>query len=104
MGGDEIAALGHCSVNGSLHSLEHKTLALLKDAGKTAQGWSELLLVTDGTEGYENTVINAWKVILPTAPGVSNEGGSSELLVPFAGCFLALGFGLGLVGTASARR
>ena len=61
MGGDEIAALGHCSVNGSLHSLEHKTLALLKDAGKTAQGWSELLLVTDGTEGYENTVINAWK-------------------------------------------
>ena len=44
------------------------------------------------------------QLILPTAPGVSNEGGSSPLLVPFAGCFLALGFGLRLVGTASASR
>ncbi len=44
------------------------------------------------------------QVILPPAPGVSNEGGSSELLGPLAGCFLALGSGLGLVGTASSRR
>ena len=36
------------------------------------------------------------QVILPTAPGVSNEGRSSPLL--------ALSFSLGLVGTASSRR
>ena len=44
------------------------------------------------------------QVILPPAPAVSNEGGSSPLLVLVAGCFLALGSGLGLVGTASSRR
>lgn len=60
-GGDEVKAVGPCTVNGSLHSLEHKVLTLLKDAGKVAQGWSELLLVTDGTEGFANTVINAWQ-------------------------------------------
>ena len=48
-------------MNGSLHSLEHKILRLLKAEGKVAQGWSELLLVTDGTAGYDDTVINAWK-------------------------------------------
>ena len=41
------------------------------------------------------------QVILPTAPGVSNEGGSPPLK---GGCFLALGSGLRLVGTVSARR
>ena len=45
------------------------------------------------------------QVILPTAPGVSNQGRSSPLLVPFlTGCFLALGSGLRLVGTVSSRR
>ena len=40
------------------------------------------------------------QVILPAAPaGVSNEGGRS-----LAGCFLAPGSVLGLVGTASSRR
>ena len=44
------------------------------------------------------------QVILPTAPGVSNEGPRSEGLGCLAGCFLALGSGLGLVGTVLARR
>ena len=46
------------------------------------------------------------QVILPAAPGVSNEGagGVFSPLGPLAGCFLALGSGLRLVGTASARR
>jgi hexosaminidase len=60
-GGDEVKAVGPCTVNGSLQSLEHKVLTLLKKAGKTAQGWSELLLVTDGTVGFSDTVINAWQ-------------------------------------------
>ena len=38
-----------------------QVLRLLREAGKTAQGWSELLLVTDGTVGFNDTVINAWK-------------------------------------------
>ena len=38
------------------------------------------------------------QVILPTVPGMSNALG------PPAGCFLALGSSLGLVGTASSRR
>ena len=47
--------------------------------------------------GYGETLAAGYKqVILPTAPAVSNEGGSSPLL--------ALGSGLGLVGTASSRR
>ena len=46
----------------------------------------------------------ARQVILPTARGVSTEGGEFSPLGPGAGCFLALGSGLGLVGTASARR
>ena len=45
------------------------------------------------------------QVILPPAPAVSDEGRSSPLLALLpAGCFLALGSGLGLVGTASSRR
>ena len=56
VGGDEVGAVGPCTVNGSLHSLEHKVLELLHQAGKTAQGWSELLLVTDGTAGFNDTV------------------------------------------------
>ena len=44
------------------------------------------------------------QVILPTAPGVSNEGGEISGLGSLAGCFLALGSGLGLVGTVSAGR
>ena len=55
------------------------------------------------------------QVILPPALRVSNEEGSSPLLVRLppcvsycsdtrASCFLALGSGLGLVGTASPRR
>ena len=44
------------------------------------------------------------QVILPTAPGVSNEGGEFSPLGSLAGCFLALGAGLGLVGTVSSRR
>lgn len=47
--------MGPCTVNGSLRTLEHKVLQLLTDAGKTAQGWSELLLVTDGTESFPDT-------------------------------------------------
>lgn len=61
VGGDEIAKVGPCTVNGSLHSLEHKILRLLQHNGKTPYGWSELLLVTDGTEGYSDTVLSAWK-------------------------------------------
>eukprot|EP01045_Picozoa_sp_COSAG04_P015971 COSAG04_NODE_1301_length_7315_cov_12.447755_3_plen_133_part_00 len=44
------------------------------------------------------------QVILPPAPGMSNEGGEFSPLGSLAGCFLALGSGLRLVGTASARR
>ena len=44
------------------------------------------------------------QVILPPAPGVSNEGPRSRVLGALAGCFLALGSGLRLVGTASLRR
>ena len=44
------------------------------------------------------------QVILPTAPGVSNEGGEFSPLGSLARCFLALDSGLGLVGTASSRR
>jgi hypothetical protein len=36
-------------------------LKLLQQEGKVPQGWSELLLVTDGTYGYNRTVLNAWK-------------------------------------------
>ena len=61
VGGDEVKGIGPCTVNGSLHSLEHKILRLLKANGKTPYGWSELLLVTDGTEGYADTVLSAWK-------------------------------------------
>ena len=46
----------------------------------------------------------AFQLVLWLASGVSNEGGSSPLFGPLAGCFLALGSGLGLVGTVSARR
>ena len=71
--------------------------------------------VTAGsTRTYEDFINQCWsdmapgcdqlKVILFTAPGVSSEGGKFSPLGPRAGCFLALGSGLGLVGTASARR
>ena len=61
VGGDEIKSIGPCTTNGSLFSLEQKVLALLKRKGKVAQGWSELLLATDGTRGHLDTVINAWQ-------------------------------------------
>ena len=61
IGGDEIKAVGPCTVNGSLFGLEQKVLALLKTHSKTGQGWSELLLATDGTKGFPNTAINAWQ-------------------------------------------
>ena len=44
------------------------------------------------------------QVILPTAPGVSNEGRSSRNSWPSCRRFLALDSGVGLVGTVSARR
>ena len=48
--------------------------------------------------------LNIFQVILPPASGVSNEGPRSRVLGALAGCFLALGSGLGLVGTVSSRR
>ena len=70
----------------------------LKTADESSLADSQRLLEELGKE-FET----AKQVILPTAPAVSNEGPRSGL-GPLAGCFLALGSGLGLVGTASARR
>ena len=44
------------------------------------------------------------QVILPTASGGVERRAEFGALGPRAGCFLALGFGLGLVGTVSSRR
>ena len=66
-----------------------------KASGALTWGLAELIEV-------ELSALSSFQVILPTAPGVSNEGPSSRVLL--AGCFLALGSGLGLVGTASSRR
>ena len=57
-------------------------------------------LHTHGVDFQMNFVL---QVILTPAPGVSNEVRSSPLLA-LAPPFLAPGFGLGLVGTVSARR
>ena len=54
--------------------------------------------------GPEFTPVRPSQLILWLAPAASNEGGEFSPLGPGAGCFLALGSGLGLVGTASARR
>ena len=62
-------------------------------------GW--LFALDAASVGVQRHFFN--QVILPPAPGLSNEGRSSPLLA-LAGCFLGLGSGLGLVGTASARR
>ena len=66
--------------------------------------WPELrprlLAALPPPDGSPVTVAADPQVILPTAAGVSNEGGLGSL----AGCFLALGSGLRLVGTASPRR
>ena len=62
-------------------------------------GW--LFALDAASVGVQRHFFN--QVILPPAPGLSNEGGSSPLLA-LAGCFLGLGSGLGLVGTVSARR
>ena len=57
----------------------------------------------DGKTYHYNTVTGMSQVILRPAPGVRTKGEFSPL-GPRAGCFLALGSGLGLVGTASSRR
>ena len=51
-----------------------------------------------------NVLVCSTQVILPTAPGVSKRRAEFGALGPLAGCFLGLGSGLGLVGTASSRR
>ena len=51
---------------------------------------------------YKEEKLKIEQVILPTAP-VERRAEISGL-GPLAGCFLALGSGLGLVGTASSRR
>ena len=70
--------------------------------------WPELrprlLAALPPPDGSPVTVAADPQVILLTAAGVSNEGPSFLGLAPRAGSFLALGFGLGLVGTVSARR
>ena len=65
-----------------------------------------LMLCAQGTHRTSTVVgcLRKLQVILPTAPGVSNEGGEFGTLGSLAGCFLALGSGLGPVGTVSARR
>ena len=66
---------------------------------------AQTLWSTDGSHFSWRMMTHSIQVILPTAPAVSNEGGRGfSPLGPGAGCFLALGSGLGLVGTASARR
>ena len=76
-------------------------LAVRLEAGKAEAeaGWSELVDILSA----QAMEVRTNQLILPPAPGVSNEGRSSPLLA-LAGCFLALGSGLGLVGTASSRR
>ena len=59
--------------------------------------------------GYDGASVfvdmrNSSQVILPTAPAVSNEGGEFSPLGSLAGCFLAPGSGLWLVGTVPSRR
>ena len=53
---------------------------------------------------FAQTDVPEIQVILPTAPAVSKRRAEISGLGPLAGCFLALGSGLRLVGTASARR
>jgi len=53
---------------------------------------------------YLGPAFGGWQVILPPAPGVSNEGGRSPLLVPLPAVSWPWVPGLGPVGTASARR
>ena len=47
-----------------------------------------------------------WKDERPHGEGTMRfiDGGFYQVICPLAGCFLALGSGLGLVGTASSRR
>ena len=65
-----------------------------------APGMPEMLSLTSALVG-----VGLGKVILPTAKTWRVERrGEFSPLGPRAGCFLALGSGLGLVGTASSRR
>ena len=76
-------------------------LAVRLEAGKAEAeaGWSELVDILSA----QAMEVRTNQLILPPAPGVSNEGRSSPLLA-LAPPFFGPGFRLGLVGTVSARR
>ena len=71
--------------------------------GITTFDWTQPKVRELWMRAVQNATETGQLILLPS-PGVSNEGGSSPLLPPLVRCFLGLGSGLGLVGTASARR
>ena len=73
-------------------------------AGYSPSALEEAMSSASLTKKSADSKMELLQVILATAPGVSNEGGEFSPLGPGAGRFLALGSGLGLVGTASSRR
>ena len=55
-------------------------------------------------EWAQEDTVGGWDARRADLAELGNTGTSSPLLIPFAWFFLALGSGLGLVGTASSSR